>query len=163
MSNPSRSAPPGSLDKSASSWCWGHGRCGSCLAHVSTAALFFANVPIGESGVGGDDFHEAVCGVTRQMDFVQALPYADTLLSAVQARRLCGKVDFTARGVFGLLVHEPRPEIHCQVVRAQMAGSSEGLVGLVWYHDTLRVKTGHGIINSPHAWPEFANTTGDFR
>jgi hypothetical protein len=139
MSNPSRLWRAQLPAQLASRWSRSDGGSGSGLTHVGTAALLVAYVPISKAGIGGDDFHETMRGVSRQMDFVQALPDADALLSAVQSRRLCSQIDFAARSVFGLLVHEPRPEIHCQIVRAHMAGSSEGLVGLVWYHDTLRI------------------------
>ena len=59
-------------------------------AQARAALLFVAHVTIREPGVGRDDLHQAVRGVARQCNLVDAFPNADALFGGLQPLALLG-------------------------------------------------------------------------
>ena len=54
-------------------------------------------------------------GILRQRDLVNALPDANALFRGLQPRGLLGQIQSASFGGFGLLVHQPRAEIHHRI------------------------------------------------
>ena len=88
--------------------------------------LLIAHVRVGQSGVGGNDIDQAVRGVARQSDLVDALPNTNPLFGSLQARALFRQVRAAAFRGFGLLMHQPRPEIHHGIFAGLRLGATHG-------------------------------------
>jgi hypothetical protein len=79
------------------------------------ALLLLMNIGTHQSGIGRNDVYEPVRGILWQRHFVNALPDANTLFGRLEARGLFRKIHSTPLGGFGLLMYQPRSEVHHRI------------------------------------------------